>query len=90
MLGLGQQVGGHHLGGRAVSSAITATSDGPASTSMPTLPYSWRFASATKALPAPDDHVGRLAVEQAEGHRGQRLHAAERRAPLRAPDTRAA
>ena len=31
----------------AVSSAITATSDGPASTSMPTLPYSCRFASAT-------------------------------------------
>ena len=30
-----------------VSSAMTATSDGPARTSMPTCPNAWRFASAT-------------------------------------------
>ena len=37
----------------ALSSAITATSDGPAKTSMPTLPNSVRLASATNLLPGP-------------------------------------
>ena len=37
----------------ALSSAITATSDGPAKTSMPTLPNSARLASATNLLPGP-------------------------------------
>ena len=37
----------------AESSAITATSDGPANTSMPTLPNSMRFASATNLFPGP-------------------------------------
>ena len=37
----------------AVSSAMTATSEGPANTSMPTRPNSVRFASATNLLPGP-------------------------------------
>ena len=45
---------------------------------MPTLPNSVRLASATNLLPGPDDHVGRLAGEQALGHRRDRLHAAQR------------
>ncbi len=39
--------------GSAVSSAMTSTSVGPASRSIPTRPNSWRLASATNALPAP-------------------------------------
>ena len=39
--------------GSAVSSAMTATSVGPATRSIPTVPKSWRLASATYALPAP-------------------------------------
>ena len=35
------------ISGSAVSSAMTATSDGPASRSIATRPNSWRFASAT-------------------------------------------
>ena len=35
----------------------------------------------------PDDDVGRLAGEQAERHRGDRLHAAERHASTSAPAT---
>ena len=57
---------------------MTAISVGPASRSMPTSPNSWRLASATYALPAPDDHVGRRQALDAEGHRGERLDAAER------------
>ncbi len=41
------------MAGSAVSSAITATSEGPANTSMPTLPKSVRLASATNLLPGP-------------------------------------
>jgi hypothetical protein len=33
--------------GRAVRSATTSTSLGPAKLSMPTAPYTWRFASMT-------------------------------------------
>ncbi len=36
-----------------MASAITRISVGPASRSIPTLPNSWRLASATYALPAP-------------------------------------
>ena len=39
--------------GSTVSSATIATSDAPASPSMPTVPNTWRFASATYALPGP-------------------------------------
>ena len=41
------------MAGSAESSAITATSEGPAKTSMPTCPNSMRFASATNLLPGP-------------------------------------
>ena len=37
----------------ALSSAMTATSEGPAKTSMPTLPNNARLASATNLLPGP-------------------------------------
>ena len=36
------------------------------------------FGLGDVGVPGPDDHVGRDAVEQAEGHRGERLDAAER------------
>ncbi len=52
MLGLAEQVGGDERGSE-VPSAMTSTSVGPASRSIPTRPKSCRFASATYALPAP-------------------------------------
>ena len=44
---------------------------------MPTRPKSCRFASATKALPGADEHVDRFDRLGAEGHRPDRLDAAE-------------
>ena len=39
--------------GFALSSAMINTSVGPATKSIPTLPYTWRFASATNLFPGP-------------------------------------
>ena len=52
------------------------------------MPKSWRFASATNALPAPDEHVDRRLAEQAVGHRGERLHAAQDEHPVDAREVR--
>ena len=41
-------------------------------------------------VPGPDDHVGRLAVQQPEGHGGQRLYPAQGVDPASAPEARAA
>src|SRR6185503_6205943 len=52
VLGLAEQVG-RAISPSTVSSAMIKVSVGPASRSMPTRPNSWRFASATYALPGP-------------------------------------
>ena len=68
--------------GSALSSAITATSDGPASRSIPTRPNSWRLASATNALPGP--------TIMSTADRGDPHHRAARRPSPPAPARRRA
>ena len=63
VLGLPDEVGRDHRGS-AESSAITAISEGPAKTSMPTWPNSMRFASATNLLPGPTMMSARLPVNK--------------------------
>ena len=66
----------------AVSSAMTATSEGPASTSMPDPAEQLALRLGDVGVAGADDHVRRLVVEQAEGHGGERLDAAEGEDPL--------
>ena len=60
---------------RRVPSAMIPISEGPAKTSMPTLPNSIRLASATYLLPGPTITSAGFAGEETVGHGGDRLDA---------------
>ena len=65
------------MAGSADPSAMTATSEGPAKTSMPTLPNNMRLASATNLLPGPTMMSAGFPVNKSICHGGDCLNPAE-------------